>query len=128
MKQMATDNPDAVFIVVTRSAGHILSPSWGLLNDYKAGRINWAQYTERFKREMNCDLCAAEMKRIWDMAQKKDVFLVCYEKPGENCHRHILLEMIKARFGTDTPVVCGRCENDCTDCGAVRPDIVSNMR
>ncbi len=99
MKQIAKENPYAAFIVVTRSAGHLLSPSWKLLKDYKEGRIDWVQYTERFKREMNCDPCIAEMKRIWDLSQKKDVFLVCYEKPGENCHRHILIELIKKDYG-----------------------------
>ncbi len=78
-----------------------MSPSWKLLNDYKAGRADWAQYTERFKHEMNCDPCIAEMRRIWDLSQKKDVFLVCYEKDGENCHRHILIELIKSYYGTD---------------------------
>ena len=99
MKQIAKENPDAAFIVVTRSAGHLLSPSWKLLNDYKDGGIGWAQYTERFRREMNCDLCREEMKRIWDLSQTKDVFLVCYEKPGENCHRHILIELISSHCG-----------------------------
>ncbi|MFH1322680.1 MAG: hypothetical protein ABIH80_02450 [Methanobacteriota archaeon] len=42
MKQTARENPDAAFIVVTRSAGHVLSPSWKLLKDYKEGRIDWA--------------------------------------------------------------------------------------
>jgi uncharacterized protein YeaO (DUF488 family) len=98
MKETAAKNPEAVFIVVTRSAGHVLSPSWKLLNDYKERIIDWAQYTERFKREMDCDACIAEMKRIWDLSQTKDVFLVCYEKPGENCHRHILIELINTSF------------------------------
>lgn len=75
MKQIARDNPDAAFIVVTRSAGHVLSPSWKLLNDYKERRIDWAQYTERFRCEMDCDLCREEMKRIRDLSQKKDVYL-----------------------------------------------------
>jgi hypothetical protein len=97
MKQIAKEKPDAVFIVVTRSSRHLLSPSWKLLNDYKEGRADWAQYTERFRREMDCDLCREEMKRIWDLSQKKDVFLVCYEKPGENCHRHILIELISSQ-------------------------------
>ncbi len=94
MKQTAKENEDAAFIVVTRSAGHVLSPSWKLLNDYKVGRIDWAQYTERFRCEMECDLCKEEMKRIWDLSQTRDVFLVCYEKPGENCHRYILMELM----------------------------------
>ena len=100
MKQTGKENPDAAFIVVTRSAGHVLSPSWKLLNDYKDGRIDWAKYIERFRREMDCDSCIAEMKKIWDLSQKKDVFLVCYEKPGENCHRHILIDLMKSYYGT----------------------------
>jgi len=101
MKQIAKENPDAAFIVVTRSAGHVLSPSWNLLNDYKDGRIDWAQYTERFRHEMDCDSCIAEMKRIWELSQMKDVFLVCYEKPVENCHRHILIDLMKSYYGTE---------------------------
>ena len=101
MKQTGKENPDAAFIVVTRSAGHLLSPSWKLLNDYKDGRIDWAQYTERFMREMDCDSCIAEMKKIWDLSQKKEVFLVCYEKDGENCHRHILIDLMMSPYGTE---------------------------
>jgi len=99
MKQTSKENPDAAFIVVTRSAGHVLSPSWNLLNDYKDGRIDWAQYIERFRCEMESDSCIAEMKRIWDLSQKRDVYLVCYEKPDENCHRHILIELMTSYFG-----------------------------
>ncbi len=102
MKEKAAKNPEAVFIVVTRSAGHLLSPSWRLLNDYKSGRINWAQYTTRFKLEMNRDSCLAEMKRIWELAMHKDVFLVCYEKDGENCHRHILIDLMNTSFGAES--------------------------
>jgi len=99
MKQTAKENPDAAFVVVTRSAGHVLSPSWKLLNDYKEGRIDWAQYTERFRCEMERDPFIAEIKRIWDLSQTKDVYLVCYEKLGQNCHRHLLINMIKMQFG-----------------------------
>jgi len=99
IKPIAKENPDAAFIVVTRSAGHSLSPSWKLLNDYKDGRIDWAQYTERFRREMDCYSCIAEMKKIWDLSQTKDVYLVCFEKDGENCHRYILIELMKSYFG-----------------------------
>lgn len=101
MKEMAAKNPEAVFIVVTRSAGHVLSPSWKLLNDYKNKKIDWNGYTLRFKAEIATVECREEFKRIWDLAQKKDVFLVCYEKDGENCHRHILIESIKNYLGTE---------------------------
>ena len=84
---------DAVKVVVTRTAGHALSPSKGLLWDYKKGRINWGQYTERFRQEMNNDICIAEMRKIKWMAKNKDVYLICYEKSG-NCHRFLLMDMI----------------------------------
>ncbi|MDP2845075.1 MAG: DUF488 family protein [Candidatus Methanoperedens sp.] len=99
MKEMAAKKPEAVFIVVTRSAGHVLSPSWKLLHDYRERSIDWAQYTERFRREMDYDMCRKEMKRIWDLSQTKDVYLVCYEKPGQNCHRHLLMDIMHMRFG-----------------------------
>ena len=99
MKEMAAKNPEAVFIVVTRSAGHVLSPSWKLLNDYKDGKIDWNRYTLRFRAEMATAECREEMKRIWDLSQKKDVYLVCFEKDGENCHRHILIGMMAERYG-----------------------------
>lgn len=85
---------DSVKIVVTRSAGHILSPSWALLNDYKNGRIDWEEYTKRFYREMDNPACAAIMREIKKIAEKRDVFLICFEAPGKNCHRYLLINMI----------------------------------
>ncbi len=40
MKEMAAKNPEGVFIIITRSSGHVLSPSWKLLMDYKNGKID----------------------------------------------------------------------------------------
>lgn len=85
---------DAIKITVTRRAGHILSPSKNLLKDYKDGSINWEQYVERFKREMNNDECIAAMRKIKWMAKDKQVYLICYEKDPYRCHRSLLLDMI----------------------------------
>lgn len=85
---------DSVKIVVTRTAGSILSPSWDLLNDYKQGKINWDGYVDRFKQEMNNDVCIAAMRKIKWMSKNRDIYLICYEKSG-NCHRHILKKMIE---------------------------------
>jgi uncharacterized protein YeaO (DUF488 family) len=86
-----------IVIEVTRSKGYVLSPSWNLLRDYKKGKIDWAEYTERFYKEMDNDACRAEMKRIWELSLKQDVYLVCFEKEG-NCHRHLLIEMMSNLF------------------------------
>lgn len=84
---------DAVKIVVTRTAGSVLSPSWDLLKDYKNGKINWDGYVERFKQEMNNDTCIAEMMKIKLMSKNRDIYLVCYEK-SYPCHRFLLVDMI----------------------------------
>ncbi len=64
MKEMKTNNPDATFIVVMRSADHVLSPSRRLLNDYLYRGITWDEYTSRFVKEMESPECKEEMKKI----------------------------------------------------------------
>jgi uncharacterized protein YeaO (DUF488 family) len=87
-------NPHAVIVNVTRSAGSVLSPSWALLNDYKAKRISWDGYIERFVREMENPLAKEMMLRLGNLSRTKDVYLVCFEKKG-NCHRFLLVDMIR---------------------------------
>lgn len=85
---------DAIKIVVTRSAGHMLSPSKALLWSYKNGRVDWAEYVKTFYREMDNPACVAVMREIKKLAETKDVYLICYEAPGKNCHRYLLVDMI----------------------------------
>ena len=86
---------DAVPIVVTRTSWSPLAPSLELLNDYKENRISWCQYEERYREEMlNSDEAIEEMKQIFKLSCIKDVYLICYEKPPKNCHRHILIDLI----------------------------------
>jgi uncharacterized protein YeaO (DUF488 family) len=87
-------NPDAVLIDVTRRAGSVLSPSWGMLNEYKAGKITWDGYASRFVKEMDNPVSRAEMLRIGELARTKDVYLVCFERVG-HCHRFLLLDMVE---------------------------------
>jgi len=87
-------DPGAVIIDVTRRAGSVLSPSWDMLNEYKAGKMTWDGYVSRFLREMDNPVCRAEMLRIGELARTRDVYLVCFEKKG-NCHRFLLVDMIK---------------------------------
>ncbi len=97
-EEVRAKNPGAEFIEVTRSRGHLLSPSWELLKRYKQNH-DWDMYKREFIEQMDNDECWAEMKRIWDLSQKKDMYLVCYEPPGQNCHRHLLINMMRIRFG-----------------------------
>jgi len=86
-------DPGAVIIDVTRRAGSVLSPSWILLNAYKAKNIDWDGYVSRFVKEMENPVSRAEMLRIGELARTKDVFLVCFERVG-HCHRFLLVDMI----------------------------------
>lgn len=90
--------PEAEFVEITRSKEHVLSPTWDLYNLYKRNK-NWEMYTRIFLKQMEAQACKDEMKRLWDLAQTKDVFLVCYEKDGENCHRHLVISLMKKMFG-----------------------------
>ena len=87
-------DPGAVIIDVTRRAGSVLSPSWDMLNEYKAGKMTWDGYISRFLREMDNPVSKAEMLRTGELARTKDVYLVCFERVG-NCHRFLLVDMIK---------------------------------
>ncbi len=87
-------DPDAVIIDVTRRAGSVLSPSWDMLNEYKAGNMTWDGYISRFLGEMDNPECKTEMLRIGELARTKEVYLVCFERVG-NCHRFLLVDMIK---------------------------------
>jgi len=94
VKNVERENPDAMIVNVTRSAGSVLSPSWKMLNEYKAEKITWDGYIVRFVKEMDNPVSRAEMLRIGELAKTKDVYLVCFEKKG-NCHRFLLVDMIR---------------------------------
>ncbi len=98
-------NPGAVIINVTRSAGSVLSPSWALLKDYKAKKITWDGYIERFVKEMDNRLARDMMVSLGNLAKTKDVYLVCFERKG-NCHRYLLVDMInRLTLGPEAPCI-----------------------
>ena len=90
LKNLSTE---AIKLNVTRSSGHLLSPSINLLMSYKDGRIDWELFSKRYKQELNKESCKTMMKKIKELSKEKDVYLLCFEKTG-NCHRHILLDLI----------------------------------
>jgi hypothetical protein len=94
VKNVERENPEAMIVNVTRSAGSVLSPSWKMLNEYFARKITWDGYISRFLREMDNPECKTEMLRIGELASTRDVYLTCFERVG-NCHRFLLVDMIK---------------------------------
>lgn len=108
---------DAVVIDVTRSVGHLLSPSYELLIDYKNKKITWDQYVVRYKKEMDNDGCRTIMKVIKDLSEKQDVWLVCVcWNKEKKCHRYLLIDMIEKMCrwcGEQKKVSTGLCSKCC---------------
>jgi len=84
---------DAIKVRVARPS--VLSASKELFDHYKTGRINWQEFEVRFRKEiLSNPKSVAELKRLKELSQEKDVYLICYEK-NYPCHRFILIDLIK---------------------------------
>lgn len=72
-----------------------LAPDKLLLNDYKYRGISWDEYTNRYfnsiKSKGKGKLEIGSIKKLLDKGH--DITIYCYEKPGDNCHRHLLGKM-----------------------------------
>jgi uncharacterized protein YeaO (DUF488 family) len=91
--QMRYRGPDRVDI--TRSTGDTaFAPSWELLNALKSGRIAWDEYRRRYRIEMRRSYAA--LPRAWaELIDRAEVTLCCYCAPGKNCHRLLLVEILR---------------------------------
>ena len=74
------------------------APSWDIFSKWKSGEIDNFQYTTRFQKEVLDRLDKLEVKEFLD-SFKNDRILLCYEKSGEFCHRHIVADWIENSFG-----------------------------
>ena len=98
------DQPDNFLFV----EGNFLAPTKGLLSDIKSGRINQQEYRERYEKQFddffkNC----YEYKTVDQWYQTMDeefsdkynaIVFLCYEKPSDFCHRHILRDILNYKY------------------------------
>lgn len=70
-----------------------LAPDRDLLADYKEGMINEAGYEAEFRAK----LATLDPQKVWD--DLHDKVLLCYERPDDFCHRHIVAAWIKETLG-----------------------------
>lgn len=77
-----------------------LSPSDKLLGDYKLAGISEEEYAERYKEEITRPSSRMMIEKLKEKALTgtKDMVLLCYEKPDEFCHRHILAEVLNEEY------------------------------
>lgn len=97
---------DAVLVQVSNSAPMPTDytirpaiPAWSLVAAHKTKRITNEQYTERYIADTNFVAVKAKLDAIQAANLYKDIILLCYEKPGNFCHRHILAEKLNEDYG-----------------------------
>lgn len=78
-----------------------LAPTWNIVEDYKNGKIDERGYTKRFfdllwnKRKLKAE---DVIERLPD-----NVVLLCYEKPEDFCHRHLVAWWLEKETGVAVP-------------------------
>jgi len=70
----------------------VLAPSWELLNGYKDGKITKAQYATKYIELLESRKLTPQI--VYDSISNGSI-LLCYEKPGDFCHRRILAEWLE---------------------------------
>lgn len=75
-----------------------LSPTYGLLAKYKNNEVSWDEYTNIFNKDvlskLDINTVISELSAIDD--NKDNIVLCCYEKPEDNCHRHLVSEWFRS--------------------------------
>ena len=75
----------------------ILAPSEDLLRKIKSGEIDETEYEKIYRKDME----RFDFNRVWETFEqiseingKKDLVLLCFEKSGDFCHRHIFASLM----------------------------------
>jgi uncharacterized protein YeaO (DUF488 family) len=67
------------------------SPTVDLLKAYRKGSIDWSGFKKQFSNQMNNDEESKNaIGELLDLARKRKVTLLCFEREGQNCHRQIV--------------------------------------
>lgn len=70
----------------------VLAPKFRFFQKWKLDHDN-DSYVESFKKEVLDTITPVEVEtRLYKLFAGKDVALICYEKPGDFCHRHLVAE------------------------------------
>lgn len=74
-----------------------LAPSADLLKRAKAG-LPWPKYVAEYKRDV---LGKLDPQKVY--AELSDSILMCWEVPGENCHRRLVAEWLEKSLNIKIP-------------------------
>ena len=76
----------------------VFAPTWDIFSKWKNGSIDNFGYTELFKQNV---LSKIDKNSVIQSFSKfgGDIVLLCYEKSGDFCHRHIVADWIESELG-----------------------------
>lgn len=71
-----------------------LAPPRMLVTAWKEEAISWTEFEGAYRKGVLSKLDAEEVARDLEGA-----VLLCYEKPGDKCHRHIVAKWLREELG-----------------------------
>lgn len=72
-----------------------LTPKYGFFMEWKKNHDN-DYYIQCFNDQVLKDLNIENVVfQLYSLARAKDIALICYEKPSDFCHRHLVAEWLK---------------------------------
>ena len=77
-----------------------LVPTWHMIREYKSGRMSKEEYSQLYIALMKARNGTAE--EIYNSIPHKTIML-CYEKPGDFCHRRVLADWIEDEIDVKIP-------------------------
>jgi uncharacterized protein YeaO (DUF488 family) len=81
----------------TNYGNHVLSPSWNLLKKVKDEHIGFEEYARMLITEINANYAARKrLLELKEISKTKTLFLVCFEKDPNECHRSLVKKMIES--------------------------------
>jgi uncharacterized protein YeaO (DUF488 family) len=84
-----------------------LNPTEQLLREAKSGLISSEKAMKKYRDEVLGKLSPIkvyeELREMLNKSGKKDLALLCYEKPGEICHRRFVAEWLEAGNSISVP-------------------------
>lgn len=76
------------------------APRYDMFLEWKSGKIDDIQYTERYRKWLD-SLDKQEIRDVINELEDegKQIIFLCYEKAGDFCHRHILADWLEENMG-----------------------------
>lgn len=76
---------------------------FSLAPDSETLKMRKEEYTERFNKILSKLQVESVLEELIAISEGKDIALLCYEKPGDFCHRRLVAEWIEKETGMEVP-------------------------